>query len=571
MKKRALTLSLVALATTQAYATIPNSYTLSTIESSPVAPYHLTALGLTSDGTLTGIVSGDEIHDNTVETARITESDTTNDIYSDLLGVFDDDTVTDLVDDVYNDTSGYYRSLSTANGFMGNSSTSMTLVPGLASDDDLLTVTSYVYGGVDGYYFGYNSGPFTADTFTNGDGDEVTDYVRDYSHRGFMTDNNGTTYPLYPAYTYPDATRNDTQLISADDKLGGYSIAMGGNSSYIVGYSSSELSSGSETTLSNCEDSDVKQPMLACLRNVTYQYRATVWPLTNGVPGDPVTLGVLNEKTGDDYNPASYNSYGYAINSSGIVAGQSMHNNDGTWRNVATIFDASTGEPIEAIGKTGSGISSSVAYGINDNNIVVGEVVYPSSYSKYRFFVFDKTSGDITYPSTFYSSANAVAYDINNDDLVVGVADYEELPPSSTRRQHAFVYDYDNDDFQDLNDKLQFNSTTLDDVYGGDTCTAREDWVLEYARRINDDGQIAATAVTTLRDSDGNQVLDDDGDVQYVLRPVLLTPSDDTATTCEDDEDDDTSYSRKGGGSFGFLALGGLGLVGLLRRRQFKR
>ncbi|ROQ27532.1 DUF3466 family protein [Gallaecimonas pentaromativorans] len=553
MKKSLFTLSMVALATNQAIAAIPTSYKLVPVDTQVSEPYQLTALGLTNDGTITGVL-----------TSRLKETDSVNEIYSDLFGVFDDETVTALVEDTLDATSGSFRTLSTSNGFIA--SPAVSLLNGLSSADDQLTVSTFVTGGIDDSFYGYNSGPWSLTTYTDSNGDNQSAYQRDFDNRAFVENKDGTAYPLYPLFTYPEISRGDTVVITAEEKLGGVSFAEGASSSYIVGYSSSKFSTGSSTALDNCSESDEVLPILVCMRNSGYQYRATVWPLTNGMPGDPISLGILGERTGDDDNPAVYNSYGYAINDNGIVAGQSTYLDGDINRQVATIFDVSTGKPIKAITKTNSDISSSIAYGINNNNLVVGQTSYPASYSTYRFFVYNYNTDTISYPSTFYGSANSIAYSVNNSDLVVGAADYEQLPPSSARRQHAFVYDADNDIFADINTRLEFDSSTLTQVYNGDTCAAREDWVLEGAQKINDSGQIAATAVTTLRDSSGNQVLDDDGNVQYVLRPVLLEPSDETATSCTTEADE--NYSRSGGGSFGIFGLGVLGLLGLRRRKH---
>ncbi|WP_417360200.1 DUF3466 family protein [Gallaecimonas pentaromativorans] len=552
MKKSLFTLSMVALATNQAIAAIPTSYKLVPVDTQVNEPYQLSVTGLTETGVVTGTMS-----------LRI---DTTNE--HDRFGVYDDAAMESFFDSL-SDTASYLinRSPSQANGFI--TEPSLSLVPGLASSDDLLTINSFVSGGIDNFYYGYNSAPWQSVTYTDSNDESQSSYQRDYFSRGFFTDNNGTTYPLYPAFTFPTITRGDSTLITADQKLGGASWAMDASSSYIVGYSSTKFSSAASNAVDTCSKSDETRPILVCLNfssSSVYQNQATVWPLTNGVPGNPVSLGILGERTGDDDNPAAYNSYGYAINDNGIVAGQSTYLDGDINRQVATIFDVSTGKPIKAITKTNNDINSSVAYGINNNDLVVGRTDYPASYSSYRFFVYNYDTDTITYPSTFYESANSTAYDVNNSDLVVGAADYEQLPPSSARRQHAFVYDADNGVFADINTRLQFDSSTLTQVYDGDTCAAREDWVLEGAQKINDAGQIAATAVTTLRDSSGNQVLDDDGNVQYVLRPVLLEPSDETATTCVDDQDE--SYSRSGGGSFGIFGLGVLGLLGLRRRKH---
>lgn len=557
MKKSLFTLSMVALATNQAIAAIPTSYKLVPVDAQPAASYQLTVSGLTEDGTITGTV-----------TSRIQAKDAAESAYTDTLGAFDDETVTDLVQDVALNSSLSnalkYLAVTSSTGFIANPSVS--LVSGLDSTEEQLTTNSRLFGGIDGQFYGTSSGPWSPVSYTDSDGNEVDIYQRNFDTRSFLTDNNGSTYPLMPLYTLPDVSRGSTQVLSASDKRGGLSVVSSASSSYLVGTSSSTLSSSAQSSLDTCSEDDKVEPILACLAGITYQTRATAWPIENGVPGAPISLGVLSEKTGDDINPASYSSVANDVNDAGIVAGQSSFQDGDVIRNVATLFDINTGAPIKAITKTNSDINNSTANAINNNGLVVGRTAYPAAYSTYKFFVYNNNSDTISYPSTFYGSANSVAYDINNSDLVVGAADYERLPPSSARRQHAFVYDADNGVFADINTRLQFDSSTLTQVYNGDTCAAREDWVLEGAQKINDAGQIAATAVTTLRDSSGNQVLDDDGNVQYVLRPVLLEPSDEAATSCTEEEGE--NYSRSGGGSFGIFGLGVLGLLGLRRRKH---
>lgn len=548
MTKRLFSLSLVALATAQAHAA--TSYRLEVIDQ-PVGTYQTTGTTIAEDGTIAGNVT-------TRLSAKTVDEEV---VYHDELGIYDDDTVSTLYNDVIDETTGRYRSISTNIAFIGEPT--LTLLPGLGGENNDLTVNTGVNGENNGLYFGYSSGPWSTVTFTNSSDEEETHYVRDFSSRGFVTDL-AQTYPLMPLYTFPTTTRGGEVVLEGSEQYGGTSRANGGSGQWLVGFSSAGLGNAGKSTYENCQVDTTITPIRTCLRNAGYQSEATAWQLVDGVPSAPKAIGLLAEP-GEDDDPANFTSNALAVNINGQAVGQATIRDGDRLRNVAALFDVNEGKAVKALTVTDSTISSSIANDINDNGIAVGRTIYPSSYSSYKFFVYNANDDTTTYPASFYSSANSSAYAINNSGLVVGAADWERVPPSSSRRQHAFVYDVNNDSFKDLNDLLQFDGSLLTQRYDGDTCAAREDWTLEYASDINNNGEIVATAVTTLRDTSGNLVLDDEGATQYVLRAVKLVPTDEEPSTCIADQDE--PYQRKGSGSLGLLSLGLLGLLGWRRRR----
>ncbi|EKE72171.1 DUF3466 family protein [Gallaecimonas xiamenensis] len=548
MTKRLFSLSLVALATTQAHAA--TSYRLEVIDQ-PVGAYQTTGTTIATDGTIGGGIT-------TRLSAKTVDEEV---VYHDELGRYDDETVGALYNDIVDETTGRYRSLSTNVAYIGEPT--LTLLPGLGAEDEDLTVDTAVNGESEGLYFGYSSGPWSTVTFTNSSDEEETHYVRDFTTRGYVTDLT-QSHALMPIYTIPTTSRGDQEVLNADEHFGGVSLANGGAGQWVVGQSSIGLGTGGESIYENCQDEDSIIPIRTCLRSLSYQSEATAWTLVDGVPSTPKAIGLLAEPEDDD-DPANFASSAQAVNIHGLAVGQSVVRDGRYLRNVATLFDVNEGKALKALTVTNDTISSSIANDINDDGIAVGRAVFPSTYSTSKFFVYNTNDDTITYPASFYDSANSIAYAVNNSGLVVGAADWERVPPSSSRRQHAFVYDLNNDSFKDLNDLLQFDGSLLTQRYDGDTCAAREDWTLEYARDINDNGEIVATAVTTLRDTSGNLVLDDDGATQYVLRAVKLVPTDEEPASCVTDQDE--PYQRKGSGSMGLLSLGLLGLLGWRRRR----
>ncbi|MDP5039898.1 MAG: DUF3466 family protein, partial [Paraglaciecola sp.] len=121
-----------------------------------------------------------------------------------------------------------------------------------------------------------------------------------------------------------------------------------------------------------------------------------------------------------------------------------------------------------------------------------------------------------------------------------------------TRRTEGFLYDYRNNLFVGLNSLLECNSP----------------YTISQANAINDDNEIAATALVTgpARDITGAIILDDLGaetEVDYVVAVKLVPISGGSIDNCDAYEEEVVRQ----GASFTWLAFLGL-FVGVLRFRQ---
>lgn len=571
MKKHLLSLSLVALATTQAMAA--SSYRLEVIDG-PVGLYNTTATAITSDGRLVGNI-----------TNRISQ-DSTSGAYKDELGIISNDQLAAMIDAGLqpNATNSTSLDKTPGGGFFGFlTNPQLTLAKAFGSGDSDLTVWSKlakVLG--NNTQVGEGSAPWQTFTFQDSDGNSVTNYARDFAVRAFVDDGTNLTAAM-PSFTLPGVDSGET---TSAEQLGGESFAMDTNSNWLVGQSSVALTTSGQNRFNQCNTSPLTEPVLVCLRansvisaprNGTYLDQATYWPLSNGVPGAPVVLGTLTTPQGDESSD-QFTSSITAVNVNGLAVGSSVaRRSDGTLvhqgsnsttvTQIATLFDLNTGKAVKALTDVDDdNVIYSYAKDINDNGLVIGSMKrQDGTYPEEKFFVYNTHDDSISYPDTFYASANSTANAINDQGLVVGSADWERLPPSSSRRRHAFIYDTSTKTFTDLNNLLEFDSSLVTQDYAGDTCNARTDWVLQDAVAINNEGDIAATAVTTLRDSSGAPVLDADGNKQYVLRAVKLVPTSDTPQNCSSEQDQ--SYKRKGA-SFGFWGVLAMAGLGFWRRRH---
>ena len=571
MKKHLLSLSLVALATTQAMAA--SSYRLEVIDG-PVGKYTTVATSITADGRVVGNV-----------THRIT-FDATNNSYNDELGYITGSQLTAMVDnnvlpDATNSTS--LDKIPGAGVFGFWMDPQLTLAKAFGTGNSDLMVWSKLAAILgSNTQVGDSSAPWQTFTFQDSNGNSVTNYARDFAARAFV-DNGSNLTAAMPSFTLPGV---DSGATTSAEKLGGESLAMDANSNWLVGQSSVALTTTGQNRFDLCNTSTLTEPVLVCLRansvisvprNGTYLDQATYWPLSNGVPGDPVVLGALTTPQGDE-KIDDFSSSINAVNVNGLAVGSSVaRRSDGTLvhqgsnsttvTQIATLFDLNTGKAVKALTNVDDDkVIYSYAKDINDSGLVVGSMKrQDGTYPEEKFFVYNTQDDSISYPDTFYTSANSTANAINDQGLVVGSADWERLPPSSSRRRHAFIYDTSTKTFTDLNNLLEFDSSLVTQDYAGSTCNARADWVLEDAVAINDNGDIAATAVTTLRDSSGAPILDADGNKQYVLRAVKLVPTADTPQSCTAEQDQ--PYKRKGA-SFGFWGVLAMAGLGFWRRRH---
>jgi probable HAF family extracellular repeat protein len=121
-------------------------------------------------------------------------------------------------------------------------------------------------------------------------------------------------------------------------------------------------------------------------------------------------------------------SYGYGINSAGMVVGTSSP--DGSFNVHAFVFDPTTGKMTD-LGTLGG--NESVAYGINDSNLIVGESVTAEGLNSHPF-VYDLSTGVMTDLDTF-GGLTGYATAINSAGFIAGAASV------AGHQNHAFLYD----------------------------------------------------------------------------------------------------------------------------------
>ena len=254
-------------------------------------------------------------------------------------------------------------------------------------------------------------------------------------------------------------------------------------------------------------------------------------------------------------------TYAFDINEQGIAVGESLTGDfvaitrpnssaRAESERVATVFR--DGETIELLPRDENIISQAI--GINDNNWVTGAVLPPSdTASRSRLFVYNLETEEKVYPEGFFTSGGVTPNAISNNNIVVGSADVTAT--NETQRQTtAFMYNIETEELIDLNDLVSCDNT----------------YELVEAVDINENNEIIANARlrTTSKYITGVEILDSAGETNAVdsIVAVKLSPlSNGTIDDCEVPEDEQP-YERQAA-STGLLALGGMLLAGLFRRR----
>lgn len=491
---------------------------------------------------------------------------------------------------------------------------------------------------VDVYYYAINDsgvkvGSMTAkerqEEYTGTNADQDFWYYRDFEERGFSKNKEGIQVQLTPPCTWYEKDTVCGNIAGAPDdedkvNIGGYSVAAAINSTnLVVGYVGTELSKDSKTRINSCITGDT-YPTDICIQrdqypdsngfsNINYQIRANVWQLN--VDGSEITDTKTLPLGFETTSESSYTAQGLGINDSGIVAGRSHYKRPGNDDRIS--FDAFYWTPDGVDGAYQPHWVSmiddkfqSIAYGINNNGILVGSYrQYIEGYVRDKFFYFDtsNTDSEIVTPNDFYNSISDLGSkpkDINNKGQVVGFIEttHEKDKP---RPKSGFLFQWDEDtskhEFSDLNKILTCESKgfiknaegawTREEVEvtsGGVLLKYKQDIKVVEANSINEDGVIVGTAFVRKPlyqlDSLGNLVIengepvfaiDGNGDplTSYLPRMVVLqTGGGDAdeawlaANNCVDDNGEDEHYERKGAASFAWL----FALPLLWFRRRFK-
>lgn len=422
--------------------------------------------------------------------------------------------------------------------------------------DGLTRSVSNLYNAIseDGVVAAWGSAPYVKTQFTpDGESEEETYFVRDFISRAMVISNTGVKVPLAPDFA------DFGGISTATD------IKLAPNGDYIVVGS---VSTGipldrQEEIDDNCDGLD--EPISECVERQnrtnsrgTFDTRAVKWTLDpdlNVKSTEILGLGLTPEDD-DDF---AFTSNALAVNSNGIVAGQSnvryIDNNDTILTMPVYYKD---GEVVEYIDQEDDWFSGR-SQAINENNVIVGYAQRQIENStRSKFFYHDIASNSTVFPTDFFSSSSSYAHDINDNGFIVGEGETDIT--SSQRRREGFLYQVGDDSIVNINDLLP--------CYESDGET-RFKYVVSEARQINNDNEIFGVATKTVekRDTLGGIVTDIEGNTEYesVAVAVKLTPTGEEAGSCTDPETE--AYERQSG-SFSWLSLLLIPLVGL--RRRFK-
>ncbi|MBT1445651.1 DUF3466 family protein [Shewanella sp. JM162201] len=484
--------------------------------------------------------------------------------------------------------------------------------------ESINSIDAYFYGiGEDGTKVGSMTAPEKKVTYVGTITDQKYWYYRDFELRAVVKKADGTEIALPPPYVEYTSTKAGETNKKA--YLGGSSSASAINGERVTGYASTGLSKFGAERAQACLDSvgtENALPLDICIqqeqypnasgsRNIQYQTRAYVWQLgAETVTGTELPLGL----TPPSDSNFTYVAQGLGINADGTVVGRSHvnRNDNGDYFRMDAAYwtrkeDGSyqyNWVPVVNVDE----VQSSIAYGINDNGILVGSYrSYIGGYPRDKFFYFDTKAATpaVVVPNDFYPVASDLSSrprDINNLDQVVGYIEttHDKEKP---RPKAGFLFDKnakEGGEFSNLNNLLTCESKGFEKAANGNwqrhkvevvdatgkTLTYNSDIQIVEANSINEAGVIVGTAfirkpVYKVDDKglpvveNGKYVFELDGNgnpvTSYLPRAVVLEPSaTGTACTAVDENTGGEKYERQGAATlFGLLLLP---LVWLRRR-----
>ncbi|QIZ76571.1 DUF3466 family protein [Ferrimonas lipolytica] len=477
-------------------------------------------------------------------------------------------------------------------------------------------------------------------------------YYRDFETRGFIQKGNvadpqeGIDYVLLPPSDSSDFYTPDEDSTFTDPvKVGGYSVAskvsedIDGSNAYVAGYASIAITENTIDDLQDCVDDltdDVPEPIEACVQNlqnggfVNYQNRAFRWTVNLAdmevTASEALPLGFVPDDIDDVYV-----SQGLGVNSAGYVVGRGYRSEDGLDEKPDLIDGdlwATFWTPDNEIYFVGPTVddkdeySESILEDVNEQGIAVGTLrQYIDGDQRQKFAYVDITQPadenrelQFIEPNDFsdtQTDLSSRARDINDANQIVGYIEVD-LQDQLPRRVHGFLYNIDNDEFNNINELLTCRSRGLEDQGDGnyaaytvtDTTSFAEEVTYDTAvsvvdaNQISADGEfIAATALVTLPriKTEEVELYDEDGDYQgdyevivvgdngrpvvertadgeiatdQVPRAVILRRSDATACPVEVISGLNPEKNERQGASFGWGWLLALAPVAWLRRRR---
>lgn len=394
-------------------------------------------------------------------------------------------------------------------------------------DDNQYTrsTTDFIRGITDnGWVYGSGSAPFMPTDFTNGNGEQLTYFIREFINRAYFSPDGGVTViPILPP--------SETEL-PEDQRFGGIStlLGMSTNNNFAVGSASVTVNESTLEIINSddggCQDPDVlaETPVELCIQrlsNLLYSTDAVRWSIDADNNFTAESLGTLITPHPDDTRV--FVSQAFAVNDSGVAVGRSngwVDNNvtDPQVNQAVNIYAVifKNGEVLSVTEDHGTQFNS-VAYDISNNGIAVGHTtIFVNGSQRTKAFFVDTNEENplMTVPDAYFKGASSTARAINNNGKFVGEGEVETHndDANTPRRREAYVYDIETETINNLNALTQCDSP----------------YTIVEARDINDNNIIAATALIKQDrlDAKGNVMVDESGTTltEDVVRSVILEP-----------------------------------------------
>ncbi|MBU2876311.1 DUF3466 family protein [Aliiglaciecola lipolytica] len=410
---------------------------------------------------------------------------------------------------------------------------------------------------------GFGEAPFQKINYRNENGLNLKYHVQDFLVRGFM-DINGVTIEVPPIEDLLGGISVANDINDSFEVAGYGSVDVIDGFDDVVDLCDDKEARGDipqEYCLRQLRDEyqgRVRSKLANSLGNrdpvdETFLRRAIIWEFSSsGELLNSRELGTILEPAPGDTR--FYESRANAINNNGIAVGVSndfYQDSQTVVINKAAVFD---GDDVHGFISDEEYLEST-ALDINDNDVVVGyanKII--TSATRNKFFVYDYRGDVLSFPDDFFESSSSIARGINNNGLVVGEGEVD-TDLIGSRRKEAFLYDINTEEFTNINDLLSCDTpyTIVQgiDINDNDEITAT---AVIYRERTAINGELAL-------DARGNTIFQNMS-VAVKLVPIPGGSIDDCHLVKE-------TVERKGGSLYYLLGLA-LFVFGGRLRQKFK-
>lgn len=393
---------------------------------------------------------------------------------------------------------------------------------------------------------GLAEAPFQKVNYRNESGNNLEFHYQDFLVRGFL-DINGTTFDVMPPETIGGGISVANDINNSFEVAGFASIEVVEAFELLLENCEDDQERG-DIPEEQCVRALRDQYLLNIVSNTsssrrpidtTYLRRAVIWEFNaQGELLDTEELGTLIDPAPGDER--FFSSRANAINNNGVAAGASdvyFQDNELAIAEMAAVFD---GDDVVGFIDDQTYFASD-ALDINDNDFVVGyATLLINGTRRNKFFVHDYRGETTLFPDDFFNSSSSIARGINNNGLVVGEGEVD-TDLIGSRRSEAFLYDINAEEFKNINDLLSCdNPYTI--VQGNDINDDGEisATAIIYRERSAINGEVAL-------DSQGNTVF---ANVSTVVKLIPIPGG-----SIDDCQINNETLDRKGAASWYLLLL----------------